>query len=399
MLLFLPMERLQDPYLWLFLIVGMIWLYRARRALKSLRLIPVIEKLSYSLSSEPKITVILPARNEESNIAECLSQLRNQDYANIQVIIINDQSTDKTESLLRSLGVQQLSDTDKKRADLPAVAYLNTTPTPEGWTGKNYAIHSAMDYARGEWYLFTDADTRHDSQSIGSALQHALLKDISFLTLIPRCKAVGLMEKIVQPVAMCFLGLWFPIEEANDAKSKTIFGNGQYILMTKKCYRSIGGHIRVKGEFLEDYGLMRESKQLNYRTECASGVDIYETRMYDSLDSMWRGWRRIYLHAFLQKPSKLLSKALSVLAFSIIPFFVAIDLTRLALEYPDHYGFSWGISIAILLFIIGTSWKAFATVKANGFYSIFHPIASFFISLFLLDAFWIAFRKKETTWR
>jgi len=121
--------------------------------------------------------------------------------------------------------------------------------------------------------------------------------------------------------------------------------------------------------------------------------------MYDSLSSIWKGWRRIYLHAFQKKPLILSTKVLNVILLSILPFLLFIPLTSLAFQEPLQYGFTWGFSIPVLFFIVFTAWKTFGILKADRSYALLHPIAACFITLILMDALWMAVMKRKTRWR
>lgn len=256
-----------------------------------------------------------------------------------------------------------------------------------------------MQHAKGEWLLFTDADTRHEPESVSAVVAHARSRGLRFLSLLPRCLTNGLIEDIIQPSAMVFLGLWFPIQKINDPHSSVYFANGQYLLMERKLYEEIEGHAKVKEEFLEDFALMKNAKQTGARTECALGAEIYGTRMYDSFPAMWRGWRRIYLHAFRKNPAALFLKFSSVALFSVVPFAAFLPLTFLARQNPERYAFLWQASIPLLIYILILCWKAYGIVKAKRLFAVLHPLAAFLIAMILLDASWMAATKQPTQWR
>ena len=389
-----------DPTLWFFLIIAVVWLYRARRALQAFKTIPSVRPAAEHSHSRDLVTVVLPARNEEKNIQPCLERLLAQDYPHLQILVANDRSTDATESILKEMGIPEISREEKAPNEkYSRVAYINVPETPAGWTGKNYAVHCAAEFARGQWLLFTDADTRHETNSVTSVLEHVKKSSLRFLTLIPRCLTGSFLEDMIQPSAMGFLGLWFPLEKVNSPDENTIFGNGQFLFIDRELYQELGGHESVKGEFLEDYAFMRAAKKLKAPVQGANGVSIFGTRMYDSFDSMWRGWRRIYLHAFERRPFRILEKFLSLMFFSVLPFACFLPMTRMAADFPDTYGFSWGMSVVVLAFIVFTSWKAYGLIQAKKRFAFLHPVAALLIAMFILDAWILAVQKKETTWR
>ena len=230
-------------------------------------------------------------------------------------------------------------------------------------------------------------------------MAHARSRDLRFLSLLPRCLTDNFFESLIQPAAMAFLGLWFPMKKINDPNSHSYFANGQYLLIERGLYEKIEGHAKVKEEFLEDFALMKNAKQLGARMECALGAEIYGTHMYDSFPAMWRGWRRIYLHAFRKNAIVLFLKSLSVASFSVVPFAAFLPLTWLARQHPERYSLLWTASVPLLIFMVMTSWRAYGIVKAKRLFAVLHPVAAFFIAMILLDASWSAATKQPTQWR
>jgi chlorobactene glucosyltransferase len=339
---------------------------------------------------------LVPAKNEEKNIADCvrpfLAELRDGD----ELIIINNCSTDRTEAILKELGAVEVKSKIPfpppfQKGERGGFFYLNTPATPEGWTGKNYALHLGMEHASGDWFLFTDADTRHERGSVDAALAFAEEKKLDLLTLLPRCLAHGFWEHLIQPCAMAFMGLWFPLAKINDPGSNVYFANGQYLLVRAEHYLKIGGHEAVKEAFLEDFALIKKTKELGGRGMCAFGMELYGTRMYDSFGALWRGWRRIFLHAFEQRPVPVLRCALSVFIFSVTPV--------LLLPFAGVDAFAALLCLVILGIMFATAWKAYSIVKARKRYALLHPLAALVFTAILCDAFQMALFKRQTHWR
>lgn len=367
-----------DKTFWLALFLIMVtgWAYRISRLRQSLKWMPFINPGSRP-DKKDRISVIVPMKNEETNAQVCLEALLNQDYPDFEVIAVNDNSTDRTGEIIRAL---------------PRVIYVeNRTPTPDGWTGKNFAIHQGISKATGNWLLFTDADTRHEPVSLSAALAHVQSRDLLLLTLLPRCLCETFLEKVIQPVAMALLGLWFPIRKINDPHSDVYFGNGQYLMLHRSLYEKLGGHEAVKGAFLEDFALAKKAKEAGVRTECAMGKDIYGTRMYADFNSIWRGWRRIFLHAFASRPGMLLMRAVETFLFSVLPFAVFL-LPGMPVDMAGGFLFLTAVVLVI-------TWRAYKIVDADAKFAIFHPLAGTLLMFFLIDAFVIALTKKKTVWR
>ncbi len=360
-----------------YLLTGAVWLARSWRAFEALRQNPEVHPTSDSFPDWPLVSILLPVKNEEINVAACLENLLQQNYPAKEIIVINDHSVDRTREILSRY----------VSAHRKAIRVINASRTPPGWTGKNWALAEGVRLAKGKWFLFTDADTRHEPWSLTSAMAHALAREIDLLTLSPRCLTEAFWEKTLQPAAMAFTGLWFPFYRVNNPSSPLSFGNGQYLLIRKEAYQQIGGHEKVREAYLEDFGLVREAKKAGFKVECAIGTKIFGTRMYRSLGGIWAGWRRIFLHAFEKNPLRLLAKAVLVFSFSVLPF-----VFFLFSENPT-------LALLILGLILLTLWKTHAVLGAPRRHAFLHPMAGLVLTGILADAAWAAFLKKELKWR
>ena len=360
-----------------YLLAAVIWLARSRQAFEALRRNPEVQALPEPPSEGPLVSILLPVKNEEVNVEACLQTLLRQNYPAKEIIVINDHSVDRTAEILSRYAERYPKE----------IRVMEAPPTPSGWTGKNWALAQGVRLARGEWFLFTDADTRHEPWSLASALSHARAKQIDLLTLSPRCLAERFWEKTLQPAAMAYTGLCFPFYKVNDLSSPLNFGNGQYLLIRKEAYLGIGGHEKVKEAYLEDFALVGEAKRAGVRIECAIGTKIYGTRMYRSLEGIWAGWRRIFFHAFEKNPYVLLGKAALMFLFSCLPFLYLPLLAGISLPWVT------------LGLILATLWKTHELLGSPRAYVFLHPLAGLVLTGILTDAAWVAFQKKELKWR
>ena len=145
------------------------------------------------LTETPLVSVIIPARNEEENIAECLKSVFDQDYPNLEVTVVNDRSTDKTAEIVDALCEQRLKD---GKTPCPLV---NIEELPDGWTGKTYALHLVTKKAKGKWLLFIDADTRHHPSNISRVMEAAQKENLDMLSLLPGLESKSFWERAMQP--------------------------------------------------------------------------------------------------------------------------------------------------------------------------------------------------------
>ncbi|RME19995.1 MAG: glycosyltransferase [Deltaproteobacteria bacterium] len=262
----------------------------------------------------PRVSVVIPARNEEQNIIPCLESLLEQDHTDIEVIVCDDGSTDATAAMVARLA----------RADY-RVRLVRAGPLPEGWTGKCHAIDQAIRRGRptGRWLLFTDADTRHGPQSISAPLQVALDRGLDMVTLVPHLEAKTFWEKIMQPTVAAWLSLLYRPERVNDPSNPLPFANGQYILVRREAYEEVGGHRAVCSKVLEDTELARLLVARGKRMLLALGRRLFSVRMYSSMRELVEGWaKNIYL-LFSSRLTKVFSASLAAFFLSMWPVVAA----------------------------------------------------------------------------
>jgi len=233
------------------------------------------------LASNPNsVTAIIPARNEEAVIAACIQSLARQ--AEIaEIIVVNDESSDSTPSVVRGL-----------MEKLPSLRLLETRGLPDGWVGKNHALWTGVQQAKCPWLLFTDADAEHQPDSVARALQIAQAQNAVLVSFSPEQVTVNWYEKALIPFVYLRLAKKFPYDRINDPASPAAAANGQFLMIRRDVYDSIGGHRGVAGEVLEDVAIATRAKQAGHRIWFASGKGLVHTRMYRSFRAMWEGWKK-----------------------------------------------------------------------------------------------------------
>src|SRR5712691_2859089 len=225
----------------------------------------------------PKISIIVPARNEESCLGACLASLTSQTGVPFEVIVVDDHSTDRTREIAASFS---------------GIRVLQARPLPEGWTGKNNAVTTGALAALGEWLLFTDADTVHLPGSLARSLEEARKNKAALLSYSPEQVVKGFWEKAVMPVIFAELASYYRPSEVSDPRSPAAAANGQYLLLTREAYDAIGGHAAVSTSLLEDVALARAVKQSGRKILFRYGGDAVRTRMYRSFSQLREGWTK-----------------------------------------------------------------------------------------------------------
>jgi len=286
----------------------------------------------------PLVSAIIPAKDEEETIADCLATVQAQSYPNLEILVVDDRSDDRTPEIAR--GIAEVD---------PRVRLISIEDLPPGWTGKTHALHVAAGEARGQWFWFLDADTRHEPESLAIVLEYARSHDAALASLLPEMRCESFWESVAQPLLGVVLIQSYPLFWANDPTKKLAFANGQYILIRKDAYLAAGGHQGVRDKFVEDIYLARAVKGIGLSARTAIAHGIGSTRMYTSLPEFVRGWSRILYDALGRNPWKLLLQGLDPLFFSQTAHVALVAaLAMLALGRPSGPFAAWllGLSIA-----------------------------------------------------
>ena len=233
---------------------------------------------------EHLVSVIVPARNEALNIERCLRGLCDSNYPSFEVIVVDDQSTDETGDLARSV--------PKGRAQ--RVVVLSGEGLPEGWLGKPWACHQGSRAARGDLLLFTDADTYHGPDLLERAVAALTDEAADAVTVVGRQEMETFWERLVQP--QVFFGMFQVFSNLQDGfdrnRWRRAIANGQFLLFRRDSYDRLGGHEAVKGEVVEDLRLAQILVRDGYTLVVREAFGALATRMYRSLGGLVEGWSK-----------------------------------------------------------------------------------------------------------
>ena len=269
---------------------------------------------SISGRAGPRVSIIVPARNEERDVRRCVTSLLEQDYPACELIVVDDASTDATPRIL-----DEIARTHPQKARLRV---LHLRELPAGWAGKPHALHAGTQVARGEYLLFTDADTWHAPGALRAAVSRAEARKLDLLSLGTMQELPGFWERVLMPLAYLGISMQYPIRQVNDPRSPVALANGQYILLRSSVYEQLGGYARpdLRGTLLDDRDLARVVKSEGLRLELADGRELVRVRMYRGLREAWRGWRKnVFLGSRGGLPFVLLS-LLGLPMVTVLPF-------------------------------------------------------------------------------
>lgn len=258
------------------------------RLLANLRFLAwVREQGRQQFTPQPRVSILVPARNEAATITPCITSLLQQEYPAYEVIVLDDGSTDSTGAQLDTLAA----------AD-PRLRVIHAKNSlPPGWNGKSYACHRLAAQASGEWLLFTDADTLHTRQSLALGVAQALALDVDMLSAFPAQETRSWSERIFVSFIVDFLPLaGLDFRSIYRGEGSHSAGNGQYLLLRAASYHAAGGHLAIYNETLDDFALARRLRQRGYRTVLTSGQMFLRCRMYRSAGQVWEGFSRSLMH-------------------------------------------------------------------------------------------------------
>lgn len=234
------------------------------------------------LHGEPLVSVLIPARNEESNIGKLLGDLQKQNYNNVEIIVFDDQSEDKTADVVKSF-----SAADSR------IRLLKSSSLPEGWLGKNHACHSLSLAARGDYFLFPDADVRISGGIIGSILSFASEKKLALVSVFPKQVMLSAGEKATVPVMNYILLSLLPLILVRKSFFPSLAAaNGQFMFFDATVYKAVRPHERLKTNRVEDIETARMLKRLGYRIACLAGNDEIKCRMYQGFKEAVNGFSK-----------------------------------------------------------------------------------------------------------
>lgn len=268
------------------------------------------------LEPAPRVSVLLPARNEQHNIKCCLDGLLAQDYPNFEVIVIDDRSTDGTAEI-----VQKYVRCDGR------LRLIRNAKLPEGWTGKNHALHLGLEEAQGQYLLFVDADVWLHPRALSETVCVATREQIDMVSLAGNYHNVSFWEKTLNPIFVGLMTLCFQLWKVNDPNSKTAFAYGPYIFVRRDAYRKIGGHMAVRGSFIDDVMLGRAVKNAGFTLRVLRAPELVRIRLYRSLDEIRHGWLRICCGAMDHAPQLAWVELTAILTFVFAPWVVLSGAT------------------------------------------------------------------------
>ncbi len=310
-------------------------------------------------------SVIVPARNEEANLPDCLRALLAQTYSNLDIVVVDDNSTDHTPAIAAEF------------AQHSQVRTLTAPPPPPGWMGKSHALWQGSKLAQeADWLVFLDADTFAEPDLLEATLGYAEAHQIDLISVMPRLEIASVIAGMVQPVIIAILQIFLPPARSNDPRDPFGYVIGACLGIRRKVYEAVGGHQAICNTLADDVEFGQLVKSAGHRIELVDGRHLALTRMYASLREIWNGWSVSFFEGLGQRwyllPGALLA-SLAVIAYYGVTASQGIAAARNG-SVSLAAGIN-GLSVAYLLVFLGVFRLKIAHENGQpGWYAFTYPV-------------------------
>ncbi len=334
----------------------------------------------------PAVLVCVPARNEALNIEACVSAVLASEGVDLQLVVLDDSSTDGTGDLA-----------ERAAQGDPRFALRQGTPPPAGWAGKSWALVQASADADRPYLLFLDADVELHPRALYSALAQAEVERLDLLSLFGTWRLESFWELVVVPVVGWFVRGATNLDAVNDPSHPDAFANGQLILVRRESYEQIGGHRAVQGEVLEDVRLAQVFARSALRIMLLHAPWAFRARLYRSLGEIVQGYTKNFYEGMGRRPLVALGLALFTIIGSLLPYLivVVVVVARLAHGWVliDAPLLAWCCGVCLLM--IAFRWRQERADGRSGALALTHPLGN-------LVLLWIVIRSMlaiEVRWK
>jgi cellulose synthase/poly-beta-1,6-N-acetylglucosamine synthase-like glycosyltransferase len=379
-------------YIFTAILIGVFltWISLISSMYKSFTKTPYLDKFENSSNQFPKVSIILPARNEEKFIGKCLESFVNQDYTNYEIMAIDDSSDDKTWEIIEKYA---------KKSD--KVVPIKAATKPDGWMGKNWACMEGFKRASGDLLLFTDADTTYSKKVLSLAVAHLLSEKLDVLTVIPRLLCLDNITKITLPMLSTFLHSRYSALNVNNPKKGIGYFFGSFYIIKKEIYEKIGTHEKVKHEIIEDGALGKITKESGFRLKMVRGEHLLDAVYSRSPQEMWNGLERLMVPLYHQNKSYAVGVFFAVLFILFIP--IPFLIYSLVFVSPDIYTSFLALLISAIFSTGAIFIAAFMETKMglnlNSIFGFFAPIGGLIVTCGFLSGVLQANKSSAVSWR
>jgi chlorobactene glucosyltransferase len=353
-------------------------------AVNAIRLPRLPRTAAGGLGNGPLLSIVVPARDEERSIEQALRSLLAQDYGPLEVIVVDDGSTDGTRAILAGF------------AGDPRLTVIDGAEPPPGWLGKPHALHQGARASKGELLLFVDADVIYAPDAARRAVAFLLARGVDFLALLPRAETRGFWENVLIANLECaiYFGPTFLIGARRPRWLAA--GGGAGNLVRRSVYEAIGGHEALRDSVVDDVRLATTVKRAGYPVALALTDDLVSVRIYHGFREIWDGFTKNVAYV-LNGPIGLLV-AFWMIAWTVLSILPPAVLAAAALGAPIstldvwRAAMAWGILVAARVALSLTLGKPLWSALTQ-------PIMAAVWAGLLVRSAWRRFVRRSLTWR
>ena len=366
------------------------WVYFLLSMIKSIKESPRLERIKNLKNTFPRVSIILPARNEERYIRRCIDSLIKQDYPDFEIVLVNDESSDKTLEIM-----------NEYQNSYPDIKVLSVNRPNDDWIGKNWACYQGYLKSNGNLLLFTDADSYHSENTMSLAVQNINHHDLDAITIMPRLLSYDFFTKVTLPLLTTFMHTKFSPLKVNNEKSKLGYFFGSYFIIKRDTYEKVGTHESVKHEIIEDGALGKKVKEGNFKLRMVRGERYVQAIWARNSSELSKAMDRLLIPMF--KENRLKSTLLSIALFFLMIFpFMMIPLSlTLSIVHTNQLNFVIFLFATMILFILMLTnlIQISYTLFFNKLYSLGFIIGALIIVSRFLVRIVISNRKSVVNWR
>ena len=334
-----------------------------------------------SPSGNPRVSIIVPARNEEESIEQALMQLLVLDYDNYEIIAVNDRSTDRTGEIMESLAAESSA-----RGQLRVIHHHEL---PKGWLGKPHAMWTATNHAAGDWLLFTDADVMFKPESLRRALAYAEAERADHVVLFPRM----IMKRAGECMTIAFFQTMFVFGhrpwKVADPKTRDHMGVGAFNLIRRTVYEAVGTYEALRMEVLDDMKLGKVVKNAGFAQRNVFGADLISIRWARGAMGVVNNLTKNFFAVLSFQWWRTLISAFGLAFLNLMPFF-GVWLAHGWARLPYAVAL-----LSIFLIYLGMSWRS----AVPPYYFFLHPISTVLFVYTLLRSMFLTLWNDGIVWR
>jgi hypothetical protein len=363
----------------LFGFIALFWLTHGLRVAYGALRLPWIRDFAPASDADcPRISILFAARDEEEKLPAALATLMEIDYADLEVIAVDDRSNDATGRIL-----------DEFAAAHARLRVVHVTQLPGGWLGKPFALQKAYEASTGDWLLCTDADVRFKPDVLRRAITLAKAANLEHLTLLGDVEMVGFWETVL----ITFFGMAFHIAtdpyRASNAHSRAYIGVGAFQLLRRAAYEGSGTHQRLAMEVVDDMKLGKIIKQAGFRSGAGIAQDFVVVRWHAGLGNLIRGVTKNFFAGLGYRLALVAVAVTGLLLMNVAPLFGTL------------FGHGWIRIFAAIALVMALLFHAGVDIamRVSPFYAFTHPLGALLFSYMLLRSTFVTLKQGGIIWR